>query len=651
MLTYRKRDVIVSIQNWGLGVLPATYRFGEFELDRSRFELSRNGRILKIQRIPLELLILLLERKGQIVSREEIIERLWGKDVFVDTEHGINTAIRKIRAALRDDVESPRFVQTVSGRGYRFVPETRVPEASKTDDGNDSAAAAERTAETLQPGTVGTLSAGSVERSKLFWLAVALPIVLLVAAAPLVLNVGGLRERIFGRGGTGPIHSIAVLPLANLSGDPSQDYFADGMTDELITALAKNRSLRVVSRTSAMQYKGARRPLPDIARELGVDGILEGAITRAANRVHMTVQLIYAPTDTHIWAETFDRDLDQAFAIPGELSQTVAGEVRTRTSATPPPHHINPEAHDAYLRGRYFWFAGNDKRSQEYFEKAIQIQPDYAAAWAGLSDSYAIRAVDEECPAKDVMAQSEAAAHKAVELDDSLPAAHHSMAAWYLFYAWDLPRADDESRRSIELDPTISEQHHLHSYILLAMKRNDEALLEQKRATELDPFARSWGLGHAYLQLRQFDAAIAELRMRADATPNEVLIRLNLSDAYWHESMWKESERELEKGLQLIGATDRANAAHEAFERGGERAVERWGVRDILARARTTYVEPFEIARSYAFLGDKANTLKFLDESYRRRYPWLILLQTEPDFDFVHSEPSYEALLHKIGLQ
>lgn len=594
----------------------------------------------------MELLILLLEKRGQVVSRQEIVERLWGKDVFVDTEHGINTAIRKIRAALRDDIEFPRFVQTVSGRGYRFVPE-----AIQRDD-NESAAVPEKlslTTEVLQAPIPEALSTSEAKRWKWRWIAPA-AVVLAVAALLSVLSVGGLRNHIVDSN-TGPIHSLAVLPLANLSGDPSQDYFADGMTDELITALAKNRSLRVVSRTSAMQYKGAKRPLPEIARELGVDGILEGSIEREANRVHMTVQLIYAPTDTHIWAERYDRDLDQAFSIPEELSQTIAREVRTAISTAPIKRYLNPEAHDAYLHGRYFWFAGNDKRSQEYFEKAIQIQPDYAAAWAGLSDSYAIRAIDEECPAKDVMREVEAASHKAVELDDSLPAAHHSLAAWYLFYAWDLPRADAESRRSIDLDPNIAEQHHLRSYILFAMNRNEDALQEQKRATELDPFARSWGLGHAYLQLRQFNAAINELRLRADAMPGEAWTRFNLSNAYWHEGMWNESEQELEKGLQLIGAQQDAATAHKAFEQGGERAVEQWSVKDVLARAQKGYVSPFEIARSYAHLGDKANTLKFLEESYREHYPWLILLQTEPDFDFVHSEPRYQSLLQRIGIQ
>ncbi|MGP0021261.1 MAG: winged helix-turn-helix domain-containing protein [Candidatus Sulfotelmatobacter sp.] len=626
------------------------YRFAEFQLDCASFELRRQGRAQKSERIPLEripmqLLILLLERQGGVVTRQEIVDRLWGKEVFVDTEHGINTAIRKIRQSLRDDPERPRFVQTVTGKGYRFVAERN---ATIADSSLTAPAPAPVAMAPAQPPAAPALEPAAKPRTSLA--ALAALIVLAVAGLLIAFNAFGTRDRLFPGSRARQIHSIAVLPLSNLSGDASQDYFAEGMTDEVITMLAKNTSLRVVSRTSAMQYKGVNRPLPEIARELGVDGILEGSIERLPNRVHMTVQLIYAPTDSHVWAESYDRDLNQAYSLPSELSETVAKEVKAATSPKSNGRYINPEAHDAYLHGRYFWFAGNDQRSQEYFEKAIQIQPDYAPAWAGLSDSYGLRAVDDEAPAKDIKAPMEAAARRAVALDDSLPEAHHALAAWYFFFAWDLPHADAESRRAIELDPSIAEQHHLHSYILMAMNRKDEAMEEQKRATELDPFTRSWGLGHAYLQLRQFDAAISELRMRADAMPNEAWIHFNLSDAYWHEGMWKESERELEKAMELSGDSAEAETVHKAFQEGGEKSVEQLGVKEVQARAQKEYISPFAIARQYAYLGDQANTLKFLEQSYREHYPWLILLQTEPDFDFVHNEPRYRALLKQIGL-
>lgn len=331
----------------------------------------------------MDLLILLIEKDSNVVSRQEIIDRLWGKDVFVDTEHGINTAIRKIRLVLKDDPEQPRFIQTVTGKGYRFVAER-----------NNTKAVAKKAAPEPAADPAPT-SIPSIQSKHPSWLAVtALGFALaLIAAGLLTFNVAGIRSHLFPSSHP-QIHSIAVLPLANLSGDPSQDYFADGMTDELITTLAKNTSLRVVSRMSAMQYKNAKRPVGEIARELGVDGILEGSIEKSGNRVHMTVQLIHAPSDAHIWAESYDRTLNEAFSLPSELSQTIAKEIKIAISPVKPQRPINPDAHDAYLRGRYSWFNRDMQRSQEYFEKAIQTQPDYAAAWSGLADTYIARAGD-----------------------------------------------------------------------------------------------------------------------------------------------------------------------------------------------------------------------------------------------------------------
>lgn len=446
------------------------------------------------------------------------------------------------------------------------------------------------------------------------------------------------------------IRSLAVLPLKNLSGDPAQEYFADGMTDELITALAKNRNLRVVSRTSTMQYKGAQRPVRDIARELGVDGILEGSVSRNANRVHMTVQLIYAPTDTHAWAESYDRDLNQAYSLPEELSETIAKEVKTATSPAPPQRYINPEAHDAYLRGRDFWFDGDNTHSLVYFRKAIQLQPDYAAAWSGIADSYGKFAIASERPVQEVAAEFETAARKAVALDDSLSEAHCSFAAWYFFLAWDLPHADAESRRATELDPNYSEAHHLRSYVLAAMNRPEQSLQEAKRAIELDPFRTPWGLGYAYIQTRQIDAAINDLRMRDQAYPEDVDTNLYLAEAYWLKGMGRESAEALEKGLELMGDPEKADAVHRAFQRGGQKAVAQWRVESDKTRVRREYISSYFHARQYAYLGDKNAALKFLDLAYHERDPWLMLIQNEPIFDFVHPDRRYRALVTKLGL-
>ena len=616
-------------------MIASSRKFGEFELDCARYELRRNGQPVKLERIPMDLLILLIEKDGNVVSRQEIIERLWGKDVFVDTEHGINTAIRKIRMTLKDDPEQPRFIQTVTGKGYRFVAERQ--------NGNVSPALVP------EPIPSPAQAADFPGNSRRIWPRLAVLVVLCLAAGVLLLlNSGGIRTRLFSSNQR-QIRSIAVLPLANLSGDPSQDYFADGMTDELITMLAKNTSLRVASRTSAMQYKNAKRPVGEIARELGVDGILEGSIEKSGNHVHMTVQLIHAPSDTHIWAESYDRTLNEAFSLPSELSQTIAKEIKTAISPAKPQRLINPEAHDAYLRGRYSWFNG-DMRSQGYFEKAIELQPDYAAAWSGLADSYTERAVDGTSHPQTVLGKAEEAARKAIELDDSLSDAHKARAALYLFDTWEWQRAEAEIVRAIELDPKNSEAHHLYSYLLFVTQRPDKALEEQKRATELDPFARPWALGHAYILLRQFDAAIMELRQINEIQPHDALGRFTLSQAYWLKGMWKESEQELEEGMRLVGNAKMAEAEHRALDRGGEKAVEQLGVDDIKARARKQYVASLDIASQYAYLGDKENTLKFLEAAFNERSPWIVFMQNEPLYDFLHAEPRYQELVKKIGL-
>ena len=638
-----------------------SYRFDEFELDPSRFELRRNGLVLKLERIPMELLILLAEKEGSVVSRQEIVDRLWGKGVFVDTEHGINTAIRKIRQVLRDDPEHPRFVQTVTGKGYRFVAETNgtQPASAEQEKAPEPLLPVEgRAPRDPSPGPVeasGTAEASSrsldaiqaaASQSVSTKTKIIAAVVLCLAAAALIFI---FRDRVFPVDPASQIHSLAVLPLANLSGDATQDYFADGMTDELITALAKNRNLRVVSRTSAMQYKGVNRPVRDIARELGVDGILEGSIERSANRVHITVQLIYAPTDTHVWAQSYNRDEIQALSLPEELSQVVAKEVKIATSPVPKPRYISPEAHEAYLHGRYFWFTFDTAQTLPYFEKAIQLQPDYAAAWSGLSDTYTLQALGD-APPRERLTKAGDAARKAVELDDSLAEGHVSLGAWYLCI-WDLLHADAEVRHAIELNPNYAESHYLRHYILLALDRPDEALQEEKRAVELDPFARSWGLGRCYIQLRQFDAAIGELRMQSVARPDSAAVHQFLALAYRLKGMGKEAQQEFEKKLELEHNPEGAAAARRIYAKGGQKAIAQWEASVAKARSRQGYISPWDIAQTVAGTQDKEETLKYLEASYREHSPFLITVQNEPVFDFLHNDPRYRALVTKLGLQ
>ena len=629
------------------------YRFAEFQLDCASFELRRQGRTQKserisLERIPMELLILLLERQGSVVTRQEIVDRLWGKDVFVDTEHGINTAVRKIRQALRDDPDQPRFILTVSGKGYRFVAgdngnrRSAAPTPSETPTALPEREPRPSGSDVPDRGSVAAvMPAVQSNRAKL---AIVIAICVVVAA----IFISSQRHRIVRANQASQIHSIAVIPLANLSGDAAQDYFADGMTDELITALAKNRSLRVVSRTSAMQYKGVNRPLPDIARELNVDGILEGSIERTPTSMHMTVQLIYAPTDTHVWAESYNRDLNEFIFLPEELSQTIAKEVKAAVSPPTRQRSISPEAHDAYLEGLYFWYRGDFDHSKQYFQKAIDLQPDYAAAWAGLGDSYGVRA-GGDTPPQAAFAKDEEYSRKALELDDSVAEAHQSMAALYLFHAWDWNRAEAEARRAIELNPNLAAAHHLRSYILFALNRDAEALQEQEQATAIDPFAQPWHLGRAYLLLRQYDAAISELSARA-AVQKVDGVEFMLSDAYRFKGMDKEAVQHLELGFLAENDQPSAEAARRAFDQGGYRAAAEWLLRRDQDKARSEYVSPYSFALDYARLERKDDTLHFLEGAFQERYPEMVFLQKKPDFVFLYSDPRFQTLVKKVGL-
>jgi tetratricopeptide (TPR) repeat protein len=414
--------------------------------------------------------------------------------------------------------------------------------------------------------------------------------------------------------------------------------------------LAKNSQLRVVSRTSAMQYKGAKRPVGDIARELGVEGILEGSVERTGNRVHMTVQLIHAPSDSHIWAESYDRDFKDAFEIPAELSQTIAKKIRLAAPGVSPAKPINPEAHDAYLRGRYFWFADNMARSEEEFKKAIQLQPDYGLAWGGLADVYMVQAVENEVPVTTIIDKADEAVRKGSELDDSAAEIHNSRAGIYLFGHWDPKRADEEALRGIALNPNHAEIHHLRAYILEALNRPEEALQEQRRCTELDRFERPWALGKVLTMQRKYDEAIKEYKVLLEAQPEHKYAWFLLSDTYHLKKMGAESVAARLKGLRNVGAEKEAQIEERVFRTGGEKAIWEREYKQLKEDIKKRYVSPFALASAAARIGNKEDTLKYLEAAYEERTPWMVLVQFEPDFDFVHGEERYRNIIKKMGL-
>ena len=609
--------------------------FGDFRLDPDHFELCRAGQPLKLERKPMELLILLATHEGDIVTREEIVERLWGSEVFVDTKHGINAAIRKVRHVLGDDHDQPRFVHTVTGRGYRFVGPVVVIQPAIPS--SSSSPAPQPSAE------IPAIQAQSHHR---LWFILGSVAALLLIAVVVILRVRAHTTRT----AIPAIQSLAVLPLTNLSGDPKQDYFADGMTDELTTMLAKDSTLRVISRTSAMQFKNPHQPLGEVARTLGVDGIVEGSISRADGEVHMTVQLIHAPSDTHLWADSYDRDNNEVAALPEQAAQAIAKRLNAAIATTKPARYINPEAHDAYLRGRVLWIAGEYDKSGEFFQKAIELQPDYALGWSGLADHYAGAAMAGQLDPRTAIPAMVAAARKAIALDDTAPQTHLSFAAIYWADRWDLPQALQEIQRAIEIDPEFAEAYFQRAYILSDFNRPSDAIEAAKKSMELDPLAQPWAMPMIYSYARQYDRAMTDATQRLESTPNDAGLYKMLANSYHCKGENKESAEMLVKMFSLSGMPEFAETLKHSFEQGGYDAVVRSQIHLMEHPPPGQYLSVVDLARLYGQLGQREKTLALLDEGYRQHSPVLLDTQNDCSFDFLHNDERYRALIKKIGL-
>jgi TolB-like protein/DNA-binding winged helix-turn-helix (wHTH) protein len=603
----------------------------------------------------MELLILLVSREGQLVTRGEIADRLWASEVFVDTEHGINTAVRKLRYLLRDDPDNPQFIQTVVGRGYRFIAPVTTVQGEPAEAVPPGAASVEPAAlESVQLKEAASAEArtggGTLptpNRRYPAWIGLTALAALVVAIV--TLEARPLGERLLHRNPQPVITSLAVIPLENLSGDPSQEYFADGMTDELITMLAKDSTLHITSRTSVMQYKGAHRPLPEIARTLHVDAIVEGSVSRSANRVHMTLQLIRADTDTHLWAESYDRDTDGVALLPDNAARAIAHRLNSASSSSARARYVKPEAHDAYLRGLYYWYAGQNEAAGKYFRLATSLQPDYALGWSGLSSYYG-QSADHSMDPEQALPKAEEYAAKALELDPSLADAHLSMGATILFRRWDLSRADQEVLRAIEVDPQFAQAWHFHAMILATMNRQTEAIEAQKKATAFNPYIRPWALPRAFLWARQYDAALQDALPRLEATPNIDFLNYMVARIYYAKRMDKQAAQFYEKSLLLSNDSKSAVSIKRAYQQGGYRALVSWQLNQLHIKSKSQFVSPFDQAILYAQLGDRERTIALLEQSFRKHSGELVFLQCDPEFDFLHADPRFRSLAHRIGL-
>jgi TolB-like protein/DNA-binding winged helix-turn-helix (wHTH) protein len=616
-----------------LSPIENTVRFGLFELDVRTRQLTKNGAKIRLPQQSIQALSLLLERPGEIVTREELRRRLWPSDVFVDFDHGLNKSIQKLRDALGDSAGSPRYIETIPRIGYRFIaPANGATEIWELRSDTN----------TPQPQNLASApQAGKAGGWRARWLFIAACITLGALAAGWLIR-WRLRA-------SEPIQSLAVLPLDNLSGDPSQEYFADGMTDELITKLAKDSTLRIVSRTSVMQYRGARRPLPEIARALHADAILEGSVSRSGDQVHMTLQLIRADTDSHLWADSYEGNANDV-ALPDEAAKDVAQQLHRAVPTVKAVRYVSPAAHDAYLHGRYLWFSARMEESGPWFQKAIDLQPDYALAWAGLADYYGEGIAGDVLDPRTSIVPEEQAAQRAFELDPDLPEAHQAMGAMFLIDRWDWAGADRETLRAISLNPRDGDLYYLRACLLQAVNRETEAIDLGKKTMEIDPFSRPYALASLYEYTRQFDAALAEIRLRLEANPNNPdLLGLEM-DTWRRMGNYKEAVDTWAKWHILMGDPQSAVNLRRAYDRGGARGFVRWQLGRRLLQAKSHYVSPVELASYYAQLGDKERTLALLEEGYRQRATDTLWIQGDPAYDFVHADPRFRSIVQKTGV-
>ncbi len=641
-------------------------RFGVFEVDLRLGELRKNALKLKLQDQPFQVLALLLERPGDLISREELRKKLWPHDTFVDFDHGINLAIYKLREALCDSAEKPRFIETLDRRGYRFIgkvdggagmnptptpPPTLKPETAPPPLGLPQQQSKGKAA------TTGGLNWVSL----LAWISAA-GIALLAAYFAWKLVAGRLPS-------TAPQGKImlAVLPYENLSGDPQQEYFSDGLTDETIAQLGglDPERLGVIARTSAMKYKHTNKDVQQIGRELGVQYLLEGTVRRAGDRVRITAQLIQVSDQTHLLAETYERDLGDIFALQSDVAKAVADKIQIQLTApqrarlaTPKP--VKREAHEAYLRGRFFWnkrYEAEDwvKKSAEYFQEAIQEDPKFALAYAGLADYYNLLGSNgvDAMPPREARPKARAAAERALELDDSLAEAHTSLASILSAYDWNFQKAEEEFKRAMKLNANYATAHYWYSANLIAMGRLDEAIAESKRAQELDPLSLIVNLDLAwkYYLVRQYDQAIEQCRKTMELDPNLYLTDYILGIALEQKKDYPKAIFELQRGVSLSKTSPiMLMALGHAQAVSGNAAEVRKSLEELKKLSKQRYVPAVYLAAVYTGLGDKDRAFEWLEKAVDERSDQLINLNVEPMADSLRSDPRYKELIHRIGL-
>jgi TolB-like protein/DNA-binding winged helix-turn-helix (wHTH) protein/Tfp pilus assembly protein PilF len=629
-------------------------RFGVFELDLRAGELRKHGLRVRLQEQPFQVLAMLLEHHGEVVTRDELQKKLWPADTFVDFDHGLNKAVSKIREALGDSAESPRFVETVARRGYRFLADVKVAEedpvriAELPTQAHPTAESGSRTDLAGESGMRKHLLPSLVQKISAF-------VVLLLVTSLAVWKIHSWNRP------SSAIRSLAVLPLESLSNDSSQDYFADGMTDELISDLGQISALRVISRTSVMTYKHARKPLPQIARELNVDAVVEGTVLRSGDQVRITAQLIEASTDKHLWSQSYEGELRDTLALQNQVARAIADQIRINLNpqeqaALKTGRVVNPQAYQSLLKGRYFWnkrTADGLKVALAYFNQAIDEDPAYAQSYSGLADTYALLGDWQYAvmTPKEALPRAKAAATKALELDSALGEAHNSLAFCLDGFDWDFDSAGKEFRRAIELNPGYATAHHWYAWHLSLLGRYGEAIAEMRKAESLDPLSLiiNADLAELLVLAHSYDESIEQSRKTIEMDPNFAFAHIQLAQAYLAKHMNEEALAELQKAVLLSAGspTSIANLAR-AYAAVGKRSDAQKLLSDLKKRSSPSSSYAAEISVIYAALGDTDQAMNWLEKGYEERFNPGVLLR--PGFDPLRSDPRFEDLVRRIGL-
>jgi TolB-like protein/DNA-binding winged helix-turn-helix (wHTH) protein/Tfp pilus assembly protein PilF len=640
-------------------------RFGPFEFDLRTHWLTRGGEPERLSLQPLRLLGLLVQRRGELVSREELRTQLWPGETFVDFDHGLNNAVNRVREALRDSATAPRYIETVPRRGYRFIAEVKDFELPQPEEAKETIFSPPDLPEQAEsrnevPGVAATVAAKAITepekaqstphtssvRRRLMWLKPLLAGTLALVALVFYLKPARMHP-------AGPIRSLAVLPLQNLSGDPNEEYFVDGMTDALITELARIPKLRVVSRTSAMQDKGSKKSLRQIASELDVDAVVEGSVVRSGDHVRITAQLIDTRDDRHLWAESFEEPIKDVLALQDEVVNEIASEaeaalapLRESTGSA----RVNPAAYDAYLRGLYFLHLRDALKSVAYFKQAISLDPSYPGSYAGLAEALASDQVLSNTKPSDTGSLALAAAKRGISLDSESGEAYSALGFVEFIYSRDWNAAGQDLQRGVALSPNNSLAELQYSVYLDATGRPEDAVTHMRRAVRLDPlsFLMNRHLGSVLYFARRYDEALVYLRRAAELDPHNFPLVENWRSRTF-EMLGRTGEAEA-ADLLMVGAWfPDAHLAplRLAYERGGWKGYQTARI-ELLLHKPLHACGSFEIGESYLRLGDREKAFSWLSRGVETSCFWVNSLAVDPVLEDLRGDPRYLTLLQKV---